>query len=283
MADKHILQWSSGRLDFSNGCIVMGVLNVTPDSFSDGGLYLDCERAVDRALQMQSEGAGIIDIGAESTRPGSAPVPAQQQIERAVPVIRKLSGQLDIPVSIDTSDPCVAGAALDAGASLINDVNALRAAGMSELVCRYAVPVILMHMKGSPETMQTSAVYEDVVAEVRQFLLERAAMLEKMGVDREMIFIDPGIGFGKTHEHNLMLLKYIEEFVQTGYKVLAGTSRKSFLGALTSQTEPSQRMAATAATVAWCAQRGCSVVRVHDVGEMVDVVKVIHAVNGVRQ
>ena len=270
----NIVEWPAGRLDFSAGCLVMGILNVTPDSFSDGGEFFDPRAAIEHGLQMGADGAAIIDVGGESTRPGSATVPAKEQIKRVVPVVEALSKQNDVPISIDTRSFEVAEAALDAGAAMINDVTALSDERMGHLAGERKVPVVLMHMRGTPATMQSEPKYGDVVAEVLGFLLERAGRAERSGVPKEMIFIDPGIGFGKTLEHNLLLLKNIDEFVATGYRVLVGTSRKSFIGTITGKENPSERTYGTAATVALCAAAGVSIVRVHDVCEMVDVVAV---------
>lgn len=269
-----IVEWPRGRLDFSVGCVVMGVLNVTPDSFSDGGQFFDFDRAVAHGIQMASEGAGIIDVGGESTRPGSKSVSDDEQKERVVPVIKRLCEKITVPISIDTCRIEVAKAALDAGAGMLNDITALGDEGMAEMAARYEVPIVLMHMQGTPSTMQAEPKYEDVVGEVIEYLVERAKRAEEFGVARNMIFIDPGIGFGKTLEHNLLLLRNIGKFVSTDYRVLVGTSRKSFIGKLTGREKPSERIFGTAATVALCAVRGVSIVRVHDVDEMVDVVKV---------
>jgi len=274
MTNENFVEWPMGRLDFSAGCVVMGVLNVTPDSFSDGGQFFDSGRAVERGLQMAADGAEIIDVGGESTRPGSASVSDDEQIERVVPVIKALCKKIDVPISIDTYKLEVAKAALEAGAGMINDITAFSDERMAELAAEHEVPVVLMHMQGTPATMQIEPKYEDVVSEVLQFLLERARRAEDAGIDRKKIFIDPGIGFGKTLEHNLLLLRNIDKFVASGYRVLIGTSRKSFIGKLTGREKPSERRFGTAATVALCAAAGVSIVRVHDVAEMVDVVKV---------
>jgi dihydropteroate synthase len=271
---KQILEWPSGRLDFSSGCLVMGILNITPDSFSDGGQFFDTDTAVAHGLQMASEGAAIIDVGAESTRPGSQPVPDDEQIKRAIPVIKQLTRQVKIPLSIDTYNVAVAKAALDAGASIINDITAFSDNAMAKLAAKTQVPVILMHMKGTPATMQKEAMYLDVAKEVKEFLLERAANAQNFGIAKEKIFIDPGIGFGKTTEHNLLLLKHIDEFVATGYRVLIGTSRKRFIGQITGKENPADRIFGTAATVALAVAAGVSIVRVHDVAQMIDVVKI---------
>jgi dihydropteroate synthase len=277
--NKNIVEWPSGRLDFSAGCVVMGVLNVTPDSFSDGGQFFDSGRAVERGLQMAADGAAIIDVGGESTRPGSASVSDDEQIERVVPVIKALCKKIDVPISIDTYKLEVAKAALEAGAAMINDITALSDERMAELAAEHDVPVVLMHMQGTPATMQIEPKYEDVVSEVLQFLLERAKRAEDAGIDRKKIFIDPGIGFGKTLEHNLLLLRDMNKFVVAGYRVLVGTSRKSFIGKLIGREKPSERIFGTAATVALCVAAGISIVRVHDVAEMVDVVKVTNGIN----
>jgi len=279
MTYENIIEWPMGRLDFSAGCVVMGVLNVTPDSFSDGGQFLDSGRAVERGLQMAADGAVIIDIGGESTRPGSAPVSDDEQIGRVVPVIKALCKKIDVPISIDTYKLEVAKAALEAGAGMINDITALSDERMAELAAKHDVPVVLMHMQGTPATMQIEPKYEDVVSEVLQFLLERAKRAEGFGIAKNMIFIDPGIGFGKTLEHNLLLLRDIDKFVAAGYRVLVGTSRKSFIAKLTGKEKPGERIFGTAATVALCAATGVSIVRVHDVAEMVDVVRVTNGIN----
>ncbi|MHC4423055.1 MAG: dihydropteroate synthase [Planctomycetota bacterium] len=274
--DAKIVEWSKGRLDFSAGCLVMGVLNVTPDSFSDGGEFFDTEKAFERGIQMVAEGAAIIDVGAESSRPGSEAVPADEQIKRAIPVIEALCKKIDVPISIDTYNFEVAKAALEAGAGMINDITALSDKRMGELAAQQKVPVVLMHMQGRPATMQIEPKYDDVVGEVLKFLLERTKRAEGFGIDRKMIFIDPGIGFGKTLEHNLLILRNIRKFVEAGYRVLAGTSRKSFIDKITGKENPAERTFGTAATVALCAAAGVSIVRVHDVAEMVDVVKVVN-------
>lgn len=265
-------------MDFSAGCIIMGVLNVTPDSFSDGGQFLDTDKAIEHGLKMAAEGAVIIDIGAESTRPGAEPVTVDEQIRRVVPVIEALCKKIKVPISIDTNSSEVAKAALEAGAAIINDITALSDERMGELAAERQVPVILMHIQGTPATMQIEPKYEDVVREVLQFLLERAQRAEKFGIMKERIFIDPGIGFGKTLEHNLLLLRNIDKFVTTGYRVLVGTSRKSFIGKITDKNKPADRIFGTAASVALCVDKGVSIVRVHDVAEMVDVVKVANAI-----
>ena len=273
-----IVEWPSGKLDFSSGAIVMGILNVTPDSFSDGGQFLDIDKAVARGVEMFRQGAAIIDIGPESTRPGSESVPIDEQIKRAVPVIEKLSQQIDIPISIDTKSHDVAKAAIEAGASIINDITALANETMAQLAVDKKVPVILMHMLGTPQTMQTDPQYDDVATEVLEYLMERAKSAENTGVQPERIFIDPGIGFGKTTKHNLQLLNRLDLLCGLGYRILVGTSRKRFIGELTGRDTPTDRVFGTAATVALAVEKGASIIRVHDVAEMIDVVKLVNAI-----
>lgn len=275
-----VLQWPRGRLDFSRGCLVMGVLNVTPDSFSDGGQFLDPIGAIEHGVSMVAQGAAVIDVGGESTRPDSKPVSAAEQIRRTVPVIGALAERIDVPISIDTADVEVARAALLAGASILNDITALADERMAELAVQQQVPVILMHMQGTPATMQAEPHYDDVVVEVRDFLVARAEKAVRLGIPKERIFIDPGIGFGKTLEHNLLLLRHLDKLTATGYRVLVGPSRKGFIGKLTGRDKAADRAFGTAAAVAHCVAAGASIVRVHDVPEMVDVVKVARAITG---
>lgn len=270
------------QLDLSGPCLVMGVVNITPDSFSDGGDYLDTTSAVEKALNMQAQGASIIDIGPQSTRPGAKPVDAQQQIDRAVPVIQALAGKLRIPISIDTPAPAVAREALRAGADILNDITGFSDSEMIELAARSRCPVIVMHMKGTPQTMQQDPVYKNVVQEVLQYLLERARTLIKSGVEKEQIILDPGIGFGKTTLHNLMLLKHIDRFVESGYPVLVGASRKRFIGEITGKQEPKGRLFGTNAITAHCVCRGVKIIRVHDVCPAVDTVKMINAIENAQ-
>jgi len=279
MHDKKLVEWPRGKLDFSGGCIVMGVLNVTPDSFSDGGEFFDTDEAIRHGLQMAAEAAAIIDVGPESTRPGSQRVSTEEQIRRAVPVVQALAVQTDVPVSIDTHNFEVAQAALGAGAAMINDVTALGDERVGFLAAKQHVPVVLMHMQGTPATMQVEPKYDDVVTEVLEFLLGRAKFAETLGIPKDRIFIDPGIGFGKTVEHNLLLLKHIDRFVTTGYRVLVGASRKSFIGAITGKKRPADRIFGTAASVALSVAAGVSIVRVHDVAEMMDVIKVVQSLD----
>lgn len=263
----------------SDRCAVMGVLNVTPDSFSDGGKFIDLQNALAHGVKMAQDGAAIIDVGPESSRPGAEPVAAAEQIKRAIPVIEGLKMQTDALISIDTYDCGVAEAALNAGADMINDITALSNDNMAELAAKWEVPVVLMHMKGKPTNMQDSPRYDNVVEDVLRFLLDRAKRAESFGIEKQRIILDPGIGFGKTTEHNLELLRAIDTFVATGYRVLVGTSRKRFIGELTGKDQADKRIFGTAATVALCAAAGVAIVRVHDVPEMIDVIKLATAIS----
>ena len=259
--------------------LVMGVLNVTPDSFSDGGRFANEDAAVARAEAMVAEGAQMIDVGGESTRPGSQPVAADEQIRRVVPVIRRIA-QLPVTISIDTTRAAVAEAALEAGAAVVNDISAGRDdPAMLPLVARRRCPVILMHMQGTPATMQAAPTYSDVVLEVAGFLIERTAAAVAAGVERERVLIDPGIGFGKAQEHNLALLRRQRELIDAvGRPAVIGTSRKGFIGRITGVDEPSRRLFGTAATVAWAVANRAAVVRVHDVEAMKQVVTMTRAI-----
>ena len=242
---------------------VMGIVNVTPDSFSDGGLYLDPEAAVSHGLELLDEGADLVDLGGESTRPGAEPVAPEEELRRVTPVVERLAERAT--VSIDTSKAVVAEAAIGAGAAMVNDVTALRGDPEMASTCADAgVEVVLMHMLGEPRTMQEAPVYGDVVEEVLEFLLERARVAEEAGIARERIWIDPGIGFGKTAEHNFALLAATDRFVETGYRVLVGPSRKRFIGSLDGSGE-AERVGGTVAACLVAARKGASAVRVHDV------------------
>ena len=243
---------------------VMGVLNVTPDSFSDGGDFFSVDAAVERALAMQSEGAAIIDIGGESTRPGAQSVPVDEEIRRVVPVIEALRPQLRIPVSVDTQKPEVMRAAVAAGAGLINDVNALRAPGALQAAADCRVPVCLMHMQGEPRTMQADPYYGDVVEEVRAFLQTRVAACLEAGIDAQHILLDPGFGFGKTVQHNLQLLARLDSLTKLGMPLLVGLSRKSMIGKLLG-LEVGDRLPASIALAVLAVERGALLVRSHDV------------------
>ena len=271
-----------GHLDLAaQPYVVMGILNLTPDSFSDGGLYLDVDTAVGRALQMVSEGADIIDIGGESTRPGAQPLNADDEIARVVPVVKALRKKSDVAISVDTSKAQVMKAAVDAGANLINDVRALQEDGALQVAADMSVPVCLMHMQGQPRSMQHKPEYKHVVSEVLNFLKHRIKACENVGISRDQIILDPGFGFGKTLEHNLSLLKHLSEFVNMGLPVLMGISRKSMLGHITG-AEVDQRLEAGLATTVLGFQAGVRIFRVHDVKETVEVLKVCHAVDVVK-
>ncbi|WP_457677000.1 dihydropteroate synthase [Thiolapillus sp.] len=269
----------NGRPLVLDSAVVMGILNVTPDSFSDGGRFLDRKSAVSRAVAMQQAGAAIIDVGGESTRPGAALVSAEEEMERVVPVIESLRTELDIPLSVDTSKPEVMAEAVRAGAGMINDVNALRAEGAVELAAELGVPLCLMHMQGEPRTMQKAPSYTDVVGEVRSFLQERLACCREAGIAEGKVLVDPGFGFGKTLAHNLALLRNLHRFADLGAGVLAGISRKSMLGALTGR-DADERLAASLAAAVLAVERGAVVVRVHDVAETVDALSIVKAVTG---
>ena len=248
--------------------VIMGVLNLTPDSFSDGGSHTDRGRAVSHALQMVEEGADIIDVGGESTRPGSKRVSAAEQIRRVIDIIKALRRTLpsSIPISIDTTLEQVAREAIDAGASILNDVTAGRDdTDMFKLAAEKDLPIVLMHMQGTPGTMQNNPQYDNALTEVKSFLLARAEIALKMGVKKSNIIIDPGIGFGKNKEHNLQLIAELKELVQTGYPVLLGTSRKRFMGSICAETEAKNLVGATCATTTIGVQAGVKIFRVHDI------------------
>ena len=258
--------------------LVMGVLNVTPDSFSDGGRYATRDAAVARADDLIVQGADLLDIGGESTRPGAQPVPPDEQIARVTPVIQAIRTRHDVCISIDTQSSAVASAALDAGAALINDISAgLADPKMLPLAAQRGVPIVLMHMQGTPATMQDAPIYSDVVAQVVSFLQDRIDAATRAGVDRRRVLIDPGIGFGKTMDHNLELLRRLSNVAALGPMVI-GTSRKGFVGKITGVAEPKDRVFGTAATTAWAVANGAAIVRVHDVEPNVQVVRMIQAI-----
>ena len=254
---------------------VMGILNVTPDSFFDGGRHADPDRAVERGRMLAAEGADIVDVGGESTRPGARAVDASVEIARVVPVVEALAAE-GIPVSVDTSKPEVMRAALAAGASMVNDVRALLEPGAMEVVASSGAAVCLMHMRGTPESMQVETAYAHVVAEVRDFLARRAAACERAGIARNRIVVDPGFGFGKGVAENLALLRRLRDLVAAGYPVLAGLSRKSTIGAITGRSL-GDRLAGSLAAALMAVERGAAIVRVHDVRETVDALRVYAA------
>ena len=266
------------RLDLTQPQI-MGILNMTPDSFSDGGHFFSVEAAVQRAVTMVEEGATLIDIGGESTRPGAAPVGVQEEIDRVIPVIEALRDKISVPISVDTRKPEVMRAAVTAGAGFINDVNALRAPEALEVAAQAGVPVCLMHMAGDPQNMQSKPVYQDVVGEVIAFLVARINACVAAGISRDKLIIDPGFGFGKTLQHNLSLLRRLDEFSTLGVPVLIGVSRKSILGALLDEPVPQQRVFAGAALAMYALRKGVTLIRTHDVRATRDVMKVHAALN----
>ncbi|PJK04677.1 dihydropteroate synthase [Lysobacteraceae bacterium NML71-0210] len=256
---------------------VMGIVNVTPDSFSDGGQHQDVQAAIAHGLQLVSEGADILDVGGESTRPGAGEVSLQEELQRVIPVIEGLAAQVDVPISIDTSKPEVMQAAVAAGAGIINDVYALRREGALEMAARLGVPVILMHMQGEPRSMQQAPQYQDVVAEVHRFLAERMFACEMAGIDRKQIVVDPGFGFGKTLAHNLQLLAQLARFAELGVPLLAGLSRKRSIGEITGRDNPQERLHGSVAAHLLAVERGAAIVRAHDVAATVDALKVWQA------
>ncbi len=267
--------------------LVMGVLNVTPDSFSDGGRYADAGAAVLRGLEMEAEGADIIDIGGESTRPGSEEVSAETELRRVLPVLEGLRGRLKIPISVDTQKARVAEAAIAAGAEMVNDVSALRGPEgsgreLGAVVRRAGVPVVLMHMRGRPKTMQRLPFARDVMRDVTRGLKEAMERARKAGIPRGRVILDPGIGFGKSTEQNCELLARLEELARLGCPLLVGSSRKTFIGKLLGGVAEDRRMWGTAAAVTAAVLGGAHIVRVHDVGEMVEVVRVADAIAGSR-
>lgn len=274
-ANRFFLHCGSQTLDLSQP-IVMGILNVTPDSFSDGGRFIDSSQALDHAHRMLEAGAGIIDVGGESTRPGAADVSEEEELRRIIPVIDALATRFSVPISVDTSKPAVMKAAVEAGATLINDVRALREPGALEAAAQTDAAVCLMHMQGQPRSMQLEPHYEDVVAEVKAFLVERAAVCEAAGIARDRLVLDPGIGFGKRLEHNLALLANLRVLAEPGLPLLIGVSRKSMFQALLGR-RMEQRLAGGLAVATAAVLSGAAILRVHDVAETVDAVKVAQA------
>jgi dihydropteroate synthase len=279
MRKPYRIQLPAGRaLEMGRRTLVVGVLNVTPDSFSDGGLFDDPARAIDRAQQMQADGADIIEVGGESTRPGAEPLAADDELARITPVLRQLGKRINIPIAVDTYKSEVARAALDLGASIINDVSALRFdPKLADVADAAHAALVLMHMRGEPRTMQKIAPSADIFAEIESDLKIAICEAEARGVRREQIIVDPGIGFGKTAEQNLALLNHLDRFVSFDLPLMIGVSRKRFIGALTGRNE-SERVFGTAAAVAAAIFRGAHLVRVHDVREIVDVVRVTDAI-----
>lgn len=274
---NRILQIGTSKLDLSR-TLVMGVLNVTPDSFSDGDKFNTVESAVEHAKRLQVQGADIIDIGGESTRPGSRSLAAEEEIQRVIPVLQALEGQIKVPISIDSYKPEVIEAAVENGAGIINDITGIRDEKVRQLAIKSQLPVIIMHMQGTPQTMQENPSYEDVVKDIYRFFEKQSQLIINEGLDASKIMIDPGIGFGKTLEHNLQLLKRLSEFKSLGFPIVIGTSRKSFIGALTGASVDN-RLPGTIASSALAVANGANIVRVHDVAELRQAMQIIDAIN----
>ena len=263
--------------------LVMGVLNVTPDSFSDGGQFFDAEQAVDHAFAIERAGADILDVGGESTRPGSKSISAEEEIGRVLPVLQELRGRLKIPISIDTQKAGVAQAAVEAGAEILNDISGLRAdPAIAEVARRHGLPIILMHMRGSPRTMQQEPFARDVMRDVTRGLLQAAARARRAGIAKSRIILDPGIGFGKSFDQNFELLARLPELARLGYPLLVGTSRKAFIGHALGGVPEDQRLWGTAATVTASILAGAHIVRVHDVAEMTQVANIADSLLAAR-
>jgi dihydropteroate synthase len=266
-------------LDLGSRTAIMGILNVTPDSFSDGGRFAEFGPALAHAREMAAGGADIIDLGGESTRPGAEPLSEQAELDRIIPLTERLASELDIPLSVDTYKASVAAKALRAGASIVNDISGLRfSPDMAKVVADSGAAVVIMHIQGTPRNMQQNPVYKDVVGEILSYLEEGIGIALNAGVERDQILVDPGIGFGKTLEHNLEILNRLDEFRVLGRPVLVGTSRKKFIGTVLDVPVPEQRREGTAATVALAIERGASVVRVHDVAPMAQVARMSDAI-----
>jgi dihydropteroate synthase len=277
------LAWENFSFDFSKKTLIMGILNVTPDSFSDGSQHLKKSEAIDHALRMIDNGADIIDIGGESTRPGSDPVSVDEELRRVIPVIEVLSAKTSLPISIDTYKSSVAERALKAGASMVNDISAMRFdPDMPKVVSKYKVPVVIMHIKGSPKNMQENPSYESLIPEIMDYFRISIRLAVKFGIPEDLIIIDPGIGFGKTFEQNLEILNNLQEFTFLEKPIVIGPSRKAFIGKILDNAPPKERVEGTASAVAISILKGACIVRVHDVREMVRVAKVADAVKKER-
>jgi len=273
------LIWKNYCFDFSKKTYLMGVLNVTPDSFSDGGLYFNISVAIEKAHRMAEEGADIIDIGGESTRPGSEQITTEEELKRIIPVIEALAREIRIPISIDTYKSEIARGALDAGASMVNDISGLRFdPKMPEVVSQYDVPVVIMHIKGTPGDMQQNPQYEALIPEIMDYLRAGITIARKAGIPDDKIVIDPGIGFGKTYEDNLKIIHDLHEFTFFRKPILIGPSRKAFIGKILGDVPVTDRLEGTAAAVSVSIMNGANIIRVHDVKEMVKVAKVADAI-----
>ena len=281
--DDYKLNCRGKALDLLAGPVVMGILNVTPDSFSDGGKYRDVNAAIARGLEMVGQGAKIIDVGGESTRPGAKPVAIDEQICRVLPVITGLAKQTDVLLSIDTTHSQVAQAALDGGAGMVNDISGLRAdKDMAKLVAKTQSAIVLMHMQGEPATMQKKPRYVNILQEVKGFLQQAIAQAEAAGIGANGIVIDPGIGFGKSVNHNLILLRELSQFHSLRKPVLMGVSRKSFIGKVLGSESPGQRGIGTAVAHAWCVAGHTQILRAHEVKETLEVIKMVQAIGAGR-
>lgn len=281
--DDFIIRCKNVDLNLSGRTHIMGIVNVTPDSFSDGGLFFDPDRAVAHALKLVDQGADIIDIGGETTRPGSKPISVEEELSRVIPVIERLAPKINVPVSIDTYKSIVAEKAIEAGAEIINDISTLRFdPGMARTAVRHNVPIILMHIKGTPENMQQAPHYESLISEIIQYLRESIETAQEAGINTDRIIIDPGIGFGKSidEEHNLKIINRLSEFKNLGKPILVGLSRKAFIGKIL-DADVTEREEGTAAAVSAAILNGANIVRVHNVGMIKKVVKVIDAIKNV--
>ena len=275
-----ILRARNYEFSFPRPALVMGILNVTPDSFSDGGDFFSREAAVRRALELVREGADILDIGGESSRPGAEPVSEIEELRRVLPVLEKLAGQIKVPISIDTMKPTVARAALQSGASIVNDVAANRDdTAMWEDVSEAKAAYVVMHMQGTPKTMQKNPTYADVVSEVGEFFAERMNRLNELGISRDQIILDPGIGFGKTVEDNLQLLAALNSFTKWNRPILLGASRKAFISEVAGATGPAERLAGSLAAACWGVSRGANIIRAHDVAATRQAIKMTEALS----
>ncbi len=274
-----VLKFRNYSLDISARTHIMGILNITPDSFSDGNRYFEFDRAIQRAIELESEGADIIDIGGESTRPGSEPVPVEEELRRVIPVIKELSKILTVPISIDTYKAKVAESAIEAGASIVNDISGLGFdPDMKRVIRDYKVPVVIMHIKGTTKDMQKNPQYESVIYEIIEYLRVRIMLATESGIHEDMIIIDPGIGFGKTPEHNLEIIRGLEEFKSLKKPILIGPSRKAFIGRILDDAPPMERLEGTLSAIAISVFNGANIVRVHDVKETLKVVRVADSI-----
>lgn len=287
---KKTISWSSHVLEFGEKTRIMGIVNVTPDSFSDGGLFFSTDAAVAQGEKLAADGADILDIGGESTRPGSEPVSAEDEMQRVIPVIERLAKRITIPISIDTTKSAVASRALDAGAAMINDVSALRVdPALADVAAGSGVPITLMHMRGTPKTMQVLPQYDDLIGEIKDFLKKAIQRAESSGISKSKIIVDPGIGFGKTFDHNLLIIRHLREFEALEVPLLIGPSRKAFIrnilkGDGEEEISPlsAEVETGTQATIAAAAINGAHIVRVHDVANTSSTLRIIDALKNAR-